>query len=193
MISEIKARLRKEIGDEVSDLPDDYIAASDEGLFRRVISLDEFVSARNIFIYHSVKREPATLSIALTALSTGKTVAFPLCYRGGIMQARVVSSIAELRPAVLGIPAPPEAAQILSPEELDLVIVPALAYDRRGYRLGYGGGYYDRYLSKTPAFTAGLGRQRLIRDRLPWEPHDIAVKCVITEKGVFRTPIRIPG
>ena len=185
MIRDAKTALRMQISKEISSLSDDYVAASDRGLFLRVASLEEFVAARSIMIYCSVKKEPATSEIAETALMSGKTVAFPFCYRGGIMQARVVHSLDELSPAMLGIPAPPETARVIAPEELDLVIVPALAYDQNGYRLGYGGGYYDRYLHDIPAFTVGLARECLIADALPTEPHDIAVKCVITEVRVI--------
>jgi 5-formyltetrahydrofolate cyclo-ligase len=66
---------------------------------------------------------------------------------------------------------------------LELIIVPALTYDRMGYRLGYGGGYYDRYLLNIPAFTVGMARERLVRDALPRESHDVAMKCLATEKG----------
>ena len=185
MEHELKALLRRQVYKEISNLPDDYLDDSDMELFIRFASLDEFAAARNIMTYYSVKREPATQSIAKAALSMGKTVAFPYCYRGGIMQARVVSSLDELRPAMFGIPAPPDTAPIITPEELDLIIVPALTYDSHGYRLGYGGGYYDRYLDGVTAFTAGLARGRLIKDELPKEPFDVAVKCVITEERVF--------
>jgi len=184
MINEKKANLRNQIIGEISALPDEYTAISDRGLFLWVTTLVEFITSRNIMIYYSVKREPATQEIAEFALSMGKTVAFPYCYRGGIMQARVVNNLNELRPAMLGIPAPPDTSPVISREELDLIIVPALTYDKKGYRLGYGGGYYDRYLCDIPALTVGLARARLIKDELPKEPHDIAVKCVITEDGV---------
>ena len=189
MIRDLKAQLRKEILDEISALPEDYVAASDEGIFHRVLALPEFVTSRNILIYHSVSREPATPGIAQAALTGGKTVAFPLCFRGGIMQARIVASLSELRPAMLGIPAPPETAPAIAPGELDLVIVPALAFDLKGFRIGYGGGYYDRYLSGIPAITVGITRERLLRDELPAERHDVAVRCIITEE---RTLCLIP-
>ena len=181
MISVLKTELRWVIGGDILALPHDYIRDSDEGICERVLSLAEFVSARNIMMYCSVKREPATREIALAALAIGKTVSFPLCYSGGIMEARVVSSLDELRPAVLGIPAPQRTAPVIDPSDLDLIIVPALAFDSRGYRLGYGGGYYDRFLCDLPAFTVGITRERLIKEELPTEPHDIAVNCVITE------------
>ena len=77
------------------------------------------------------------------------------------------------------------SAPVIAPEKLDLVIVPALAYDLAGFRLGYGGGYYDRFLTGTQAFKAGLARERLIMDMLPRESHDIAVDSVITEEKIY--------
>lgn len=183
----LKAELRKSISEETAALPDDYIIASDDGLLLQVVSLKEFVSARNIMIYYSVRREPDTHKIIEAALSMGKTLAFPFCRNGGRMDARIVSNPGDLRPALLGIPAPPESAPVIEREDLELVIVPALTYDRSGYRLGYGGGYYDRYLSGAAAFTVGLARERLIRDNLPSEPHDVAVKCLVTECEVRNT------
>ena len=99
------------------------------------------------------------------------------------MHAGVAGRLEELSPEVLGIPAPKESAVRLDPDELDLIIVPAITFDRSGYRLGYGGGYYDRYLAQTKAFTVGLARERLVKEELPREAHDIAVKCLITESG----------
>jgi len=181
----LKTELRKQIGMEIAALPEDYIADSDWGIFLRVLSLKIFLDARNIMIYHSIKREPDTLEIAKAALFKGKTVAFPYCYKGGIMDARVVDSLDVLKPAMLGIPAPPDTARIIAPEELELIIVPALTYDLTGNRIGYGGGYYDRYLHGIPAMTVGITRERLIRRELPVEQHDIAVKCVVTEDRIF--------
>jgi len=179
-----KNTLRKIIREEIAGLPDEYIAESNCGLFQAITSLSEFISARNIFIYCSVEKEPDTFQVAKTALSMGKTVAYPLCSRGGLMKALAVDSLSELRPSLLGIPAPPTSAPEIAPEALDLVIVPALTYDRAGYRLGYGGGYYDRYLSGIPAVTVGMARERLLKNELPREPHDIAVMYVLTEFGV---------
>jgi len=183
----LKIELRKIIREEIDTLPDDYIAGSNAGILLQVMSLEEYISARNIMIYHSVGREPDTVELVKAALSSGKTVAFPYCFKGGFMQARIVESLDVLRPAMLGIPTPPDTAPVIAPEELDMIIVPALTYNRAGYRLGYGGGYYDRYLSAIPAITVGLARQRLMKYVLPEEPHDIAVKIVATENAALRT------
>jgi len=181
-----KTEYRKRLHEEIAALSDEYVAESDTLLFGRVTSLEEYAAAQRIMLFYSVRREPDTIRIAKDALAAGKIVAFPYCYRGGIMEARVISCLSELKESMLGIPAPPETAPVIAPEELDLIIVPALAYDTEGYRIGYGGGYYDRFLLKTEAFTIGLARERLMMKNAPKEAHDIAVNCVVTESTVYR-------
>ena len=182
----LKKELRKCLFKDIAALPDKYISESNAHISYNVFSLKEYTAARSIMIYYSVEREIDTLMIADAALAAGKTVAFPYCYRGGIMDAKIVDSLGELEVSMLGIPAPLESARVIAPAELDLIIVPALAYDLEGYRIGYGGGYYDRYLVNLDAFTVGLARERLVKDRFPREAHDIAVKCVITESSAIR-------
>ena len=181
-----KAELRGIVRREIAALSQEYIDSSNLGIFQNVTAFPEFKNAETLMIYYSVDREPYTIKIAQFALEQGKRVVFPFCYRGGIMDARLVSNIDELKPAMLGIPAPSAEAEIVAPGEIDLVIVPALTYDRHGFRLGYGGGYYDRYLPQTRAFKVGVARESLLRDDLPHEAHDISVDCLVTEKQVSR-------
>jgi 5-formyltetrahydrofolate cyclo-ligase len=178
-----KAELRELVKREIAAFSDDYIKESDEGILPRVLRLSEFQRARNVLLYRSVAREPGTDAIAQAAIAAGKTVAFPRCLSGGAMQACIVGGLDELVPSKFGIPAPPETATVLAPEKLDLVIVPALAYDSKGHRLGRGGGYYDRFLRDVPATRVGLGRRKLLQSILPHEPHDIIMDWVITEHG----------
>ncbi|MCL2226656.1 MAG: 5-formyltetrahydrofolate cyclo-ligase [Oscillospiraceae bacterium] len=184
----IKTELRVRVREEIDSLPNEYVRQSNKGIFLQVTSLKAFSDARNIMLYYSVEREPDTVEIAKHALANGKTVAFPYCFRGGIMQAREVKDLNILVPAILGIPAPPDEAPLVEPEKLDLIIVPALAFDKSGYRLGYGGGYYDRYLSDISAYTVGITRHRLLRDEVPREKHDVAVNCLVTEEIVLAQP-----
>ena len=180
-MKELKNKLREEVRAEIDALPDSYITESDMGIYFNVTSMPEFGLAQCVMFYYSVGREPDTLRLAQVALRMGKTVAFPFCYSGGEMEARVVTTLEELKPAMLDIPAPQNASAIITPAELDFIIVPALTYDRKGFRLGYGGGYYDRFLKNTRALTVGFARNRLLKSELPREPHDIAVNRLATE------------
>jgi len=182
----LKHELRKGVRSEIAGLPDKYIHESDEGIFKNIMTLPEFLEAQNVMLYYSMDREPGTHRLAEYALANGKTVAFPYCYIGGVMEARVVQKLSDLTPQMLGIPAPSKSAMLIEPCDIDMIVVPALTYDKGGYRLGYGGGYYDRYLAGISAFTAGLARERLVKDSLPREAHDIAVHCLVTEDACVR-------
>lgn len=189
-MSKEKAALRKEILEQSDALAIDYLVKSDCGIFDIITNLPEFESARTIFSYYSIGREPDTIKIMEYALKTGKTVTLPVCFKGGIMEARAVESLDELSESWYHLLEPLSSTRVFAPSELDFIIVPALAFDLEGYRLGRGGGYYDRFLIKTEAFTAGITRECFIREALPREEHDMPVRCVVTEKRarLMRSP-----
>lgn len=184
-----KKALREAVTREIDGLPAEYIASSDAGIFENLSVLPEFVSAKVILFYYSVNREPDTRRAIDLALRMGKTVALPISYRGGVMRAHEILSAGDPGPGLHGIPAPPEDSRLIEKDALDLIVVPALAFDRAGFRLGYGGGYYDRYLPGARAYTVGLARRRLIKDAVLRETHDVPVNRVVTEE---RSGLRAP-
>ena len=80
---------------------------------------------------------------------------------------------------------PDPALPTVSPEEVELVLVPGIAFDRRGYRLGFGGGYYDRFLPTTPALRVGVTYDELLVERLPVEAWDSRVDWLVTPGGLY--------
>ena len=80
-----------------------------------------------------------------------------------------------------GISEPGPDCPLLSPADIDLVLVPAVCYDRQGYRLGFGGGYYDRWLEHFAGFRVGLCRSAVLQNRVPTQTHDARVDVLITE------------
>jgi 5-formyltetrahydrofolate cyclo-ligase len=172
----------------IGALSADYVAKSDAGILANLISLPEFVRAGTIFAYYSVNREPDTRGIIDYALGAGKRVVLPVSLSGGIMKAVEIWDTASLVPGFGGIPEPADTGPEIRREELDFIIVPAVSYSRDGYRLGYGGGYYDRFLPGISAFAAGLAREELLLDAVPVEKHDAAVACLVTEAYVRRFP-----
>ncbi|MBE0600450.1 MAG: 5-formyltetrahydrofolate cyclo-ligase [Firmicutes bacterium] len=176
-----KQALRKALRELTDALPADYIARSDRGIAERVLGLDAWKQANSVFIYCSIGREPDTQGLLRAALWEGKTLAVPLPFAGGIMDARSIRSLDDLHPGRMGIPEPGAEAPIICPDQIDLIVVPCIAADRQGYRLGYGGGYYDRYLASVRCVTVCLCRNRLLQDSLPHDAHDIAVDHVIDE------------
>ncbi|MGM9522530.1 MAG: 5-formyltetrahydrofolate cyclo-ligase [Oscillospiraceae bacterium] len=181
-----KAALREYARELCLKAGKEYIRSCDERLTKRLLELPEYLSAKTVFCYWGMGFEPDTSRIIENALDAGKTVALPVVYGAGVMRAHIITDISQLNPGTFGIPAPSENMPVLEPENIDLAVVPAVAFDRENFRLGRGGGYYDRYLSRTRAFTVGLTCQRLLLEKVPREEYDIPVNCIITEEITAR-------
>jgi 5-formyltetrahydrofolate cyclo-ligase len=189
-----KAELRKRWTEREAGLPENYIKKSNAGIIYNLLNLQEFRKAAIVLFFYSIWSEPDTHEMIRRAFDLGKIVALPKTYPKGIMIARKIAEFEELTPSGFGIPEPAESAPVIGPDELDFVVVPAVAFDREGYRLGHGAGYYDRYLSCTRAFACGIAREKMLVPCVPREKHDIRVNCIVTENEVirFRQPPKTP-
>ncbi len=182
-----KEKFRLEIKSQISKLDNEYIYESNLGIFQNISSLPEFISSSRIFLYYSIGREVDTTAIISHCFETGKLVALPTdCDNGKMNFARLDSLISELPRGKFDIPVPSYAAERLIPAFGDIIIVPALSYDESFYRIGRGGGYYDRFLSDCSAFSVGLCREKLVVPSVPRDSLDIPVSCLITEKRIAR-------
>ena len=181
-----KPEFRRRITAAAAALDADYIKESDRGIFEKLLRLPEYRSARRIFSYYSFGREPDTHALICRARSDGKITALPRMLPDGGLEHREIFSEDEPVPGPFGLREPPVTAKAAVPAAGDIIIVPAVAFAEDGFRLGRGGGYYDRFLEKCPAFTVGLAREMLLCESVPVEPHDIRVNCIVTEKRVLR-------
>ena len=137
-----------------------------------------------ILLYASMTDEISTWDIAKKALADGKKLLYPKCEGDHEMNFYYVSSPDELTPGMFGIPEPSDK-ELYRPANGDICIVPGLAYDKFGYRLGYGRGFYDRFLSEFGGVTVGLCYSSFIESGLPRGKYDIKTDVLLTEKGVF--------
>ena len=169
----------------ISALDEEYLRESDSGIWKNVLNLSEFRSAHTVFAYLCVDRGCDTRRIVDHLLQAGRRVALPRSRGGGIMDFALYDG--KLDEGVYGIPQPPEEAETAEPGEKDFMLVPALCCDRRGVRLGHGGGYYDRYLAEHRVATACLCRERLLLEKVPKDWNDFAVNYVITEREIIKT------
>ena len=183
---EDKKAMRRMAREAEKNAGGEYLRESDAAAAESFLRLPEFLSARTVFCYLGIGTEPDTKHLIRRMLEMGKTVALPKITGDGTMDARVILGLGELVPGTFGIPEPSDDTEILPPEETDIVIVPAAAFSKDGYRLGRGGGYYDRYLASCDAFSVGLTREKLLLDSAPTEEHDMPVNCIITEKRTAR-------
>ncbi len=181
-----KAELRRQVRETAAAFEKEYVEKANAAIFENIISLPEYKSSKTVFVYYSMGIEPDTVKVIGRMLEDGKTVAVPLSLDGGIMEAREIKSLTELVPGKYGIPTAPADAPLILPENIDFVLVPAVAFDRQGYRLGRGGGYYDRFLGKSPSFSAGLAFDKAVLERVIVEEYDMPVNCLVTEKGAAR-------
>ena len=133
--------------------------------------------------------------LLLRCLAEGKSVSVPLTLpqQSELLAVAITDPATDLSPGYKGIPEPsPSLAELhrVNPQSIDIAIIPGAVFDRSGYRLGYGGGYYDRFLEqKAPqAYRIGLAFSRQLVNRIPALSHDIPMDMLITEKEVFVWP-----
>ncbi|MBR5235878.1 MAG: 5-formyltetrahydrofolate cyclo-ligase [Clostridia bacterium] len=136
-----------------------------------------------VMVYADFRREPKTSALIEKLLELGVRVCLPKCEKDGKMEAYTIESVRELTPGRFGI-LEPAGEIVLKPEEIELVLVPGYGFDRSRNRLGYGGGYYDRFLPRcTKAVIAGVCYGNCLVESLPADPFDVKMDLLITEDG----------
>ena len=150
-------------------------------------SLPNFSSCKTVLLYHSKESEAPTHEIIAELIGHGHRVALPCSdAKTKKLEARLIRSLADLTPAGFGLMEPDAKKCPLIPTgEIDLVIVPLIAFDSRGHRLGYGHGFYDRFLKTVKCPSAGLAFGVQAHERLPHEAHDSPLGCIVTEKRII--------
>ncbi len=153
-----------------------------------LLSRPEFAGAGSIMFYLAKNEEVRTEDAIRQALLRGKRVLVPLVKRD---ERRLIPSILtdydrQLIEGIFGILEPKkEHIHPFSPSEIELVIVPGVAFDRKGGRIGFGGGFYDNFLSGLPAYKIGLAYEVQIAEELPLDDGDVPVDMIITEDRVY--------
>lgn len=173
----------------------DNISATDKKIFDNSISQNLFSwiyyqKAGCIFCFVSFRSEVNTINILETSISGGKTIAVPqIDLKTGEMKAKIIKDLEkDLCPGEYGIREPAALCKEADYSMLDLIIAPGLAFTLTGARLGYGGGYYDRFIQKNCNIpVCALAYNVQIVDYLPLKEHDIPVDYLITEKGIINT------
>ena len=174
-----------------NELCDEYRRFCDNELFKRVINSTQYKESDVLLAYYPVKNEPNILPIVEHALSCGKKVAFPISDTENFtLMFAYITSLSELFAGGYSIPEPLADAEKYVNANNALCIVPALAFDRAGRRIGYGKGFYDRFISGFGGITLGLCYSRLLADSLPFEKTDIPVNIIITEKEEIITNVK---
>lgn len=188
---EEKADLRRRILKVCRKLSPEEVIERSSKIRHRFIELTEEYGFNVVMIYMSVRNEVDTYELGRELLRMGKTVCAPVVDRAErrIIPYTVSKIPDDLVDGEYNIPEPSrEKGRPVDPASIDVVVVPGVGFDPRGYRLGYGGGYYDRFLPLcSNALFVGLAYEFQIVERIPNEDWDIRMDMVITEKRVIRT------
>ncbi len=185
-IRQFKKERRALVKEYRRSLAPEQKAGMDGQIRKTLCRLYQFQRAKTVLIYMSTPIEVDTVGIIEYCWQHHKRVALPRCVDGTrLMDFYYVSSFDQLEKGTFGVLEPKTSCEKLGDYKDGICVVPALAYDRQGYRLGYGGGYYDRFLGKYPGATVGIiYRQNLYRF-LPHGRYDASVSVVVSEKGFF--------
>ncbi len=186
-ITDLKNDLRSRYRKVRRDLSPEAKAQMDEEICRHIINTVSFRYAEYILMYAPMADEVNVLPVAEEALRRGKKILFPRCNTElHTMTYHFVTQLSQLSNDAYGIPAPPEDASSYhtSDKTAAMCLVPGLIYDKYGYRVGYGKGYYDRFLSKFCGCKAGIVYSDFILPTVPKGYYDLKVDIMITERNV---------
>lgn len=188
-IRPVKTALREEYKALRRSMAPTYQAKLDRRITRRLTALWQYEQSRLLLTYVSTAIEVDTKALIETALAAGKTVAVPRCVpHTRRMEFYQIHALDELEPGAFGVLEPAPLPDRLITDFTDsLCLVPALCYDWQGYRLGYGKGYYDRFLAHYKGHMIGLCYSSCVRRTLPHGRFDRPVELLVTDQFLRRT------
>ena len=176
----MKQRLRKQV--KAASVP----KGASEAIQGRLLAQDWWASAFQVGIYCATATEPATEKLIADLLGRGARVAVPMQHGDGYRWGWVEADT-RWRKGAHGIREPVQS-QPAAPNELRVVVVPGLAFDAQGGRLGHGRGHFDRLLATCDALRVGLCFENRLVESVPMEPHDVRMDVVVTEKRMIFAP-----
>ncbi len=187
---ESKEEIRRRILGVRGALPEEELTAKSDAILQRVLKTPEYEEADNILLYADYCREVRTRGLFEDAVRHRKRVYFP---RADSLTNRMefyqVTALGQMRAGYKGIPEPgelPASRYRLNKNEDTLMIVPGVAFDISGYRLGYGKGFYDRFLAdRRQISTMALAYACQLVDELPHDAHDIKMDKIVTEEIIY--------
>ncbi len=183
-----KEAIRKDIFKKREALTDQYRQEAENKIYEKIFSLPEFQEAETIMIYYSTEDEFNTMPIIERAWKDGKQVGSPRVFPKRVIEAMELTPATEFEESKFGIKEPVKETPIIAPEDIDLIIMPCVSSNRDGERVGYGGGYYDRFLERAENALLVLPYySKLETQDIPMEEHDKKIDIVIFEDGIYDT------
>jgi 5-formyltetrahydrofolate cyclo-ligase len=186
----MKKEFRKKVINLRKEKDKDFIKHNSDIITDKLLNLDCIKNAKNIMLYLDFNNEVSTDSLIKKLLNLGKIVSSPITLKEE--RKLIPSQITDLKNGIqygaYNIREPkPECSPAINIKDLDVIIVPAVAYDKNCYRLGYGGGFYDRFLEnlRKDVVTIGIAFDLQIFDEVPKEAHDAQLDYIVTESRIL--------
>ncbi len=177
-----KKQVRKLLSEKRKNIPKDKKIIFDKEISRRIISTPCFENAEQVLIFASTEDEFDTRYILEKCRLENKNVFYPLCIdKYGKMVFKKVITDRNLVAGMYNIPEPEKSCEDYSYKENDVIIVPCLSVDKNGYRIGYGKGYYDRFLKGFHGVSICPCYEELLTDKLPTDENDISINFLVTQ------------
>ena len=180
----MKNAIRNQMREQRQALSPALHAEKSGAICRRLEQLPVYQNAKKILVYVSTKKEVETHGLIKDALAQGRQLYVPKIHDGSLIICPL-TKWADLQLGTFGILEPCEILNPAQPEEIDLIIVPGLAFDLRAHRIGYGKGHYDKLLKSTKGYKVGLAFHEQVIENVPNEAHDVALDLVITDKSLI--------
>lgn len=180
-----KAVLRQHALRQRASLAAEEVRTKSATIASYVSRLQYFCSSHTLMIYMALPQEVQTLYLIKEARRQRKRIVTPVIAAHDLVAVELPRNASALHANSYGILEPDDISARVDPTEIDCVLVPGVAFDLQGGRLGFGKGYYDRFLSKVPATTylCGLAFTVQIVQDVPQMPHDICMHVLVTEQG----------
>ena len=179
-----KAALRKHFLEKRDAVSADLREISSAKIYNYLKQSEPYKHSQNIACYFSIGSEVDTHSIMLDILSNGKNLLLPTVVDSDL-EFRIVTDLKKLEKGHFDIMEPRDNCE--KSEEIDCVIVPTVAVSKSGTRLGYGRGYYDKFLSRTNAMKISLTYSTQIVGSIPSDSHDVNMDWIVTEEGIIKS------
>lgn len=190
-VYEDKKQLRKVLKARRKALGEATRLTYSQMICRKILQDEAYLRAKKIFVFAPMSTEVRIDLFFSEADQTGKALCFPATFEEGRMEAYLPEAWNRMNIDPMGFRTPdPKKDELIDPDDLDLVLVPLLGFDAELFRIGYGGGFYDRYLSRLSPHTAILGVAFDVQkvERIPRNRYDVALPRLVTEKTLYTQP-----
>jgi 5-formyltetrahydrofolate cyclo-ligase len=179
-----KARLRKQLLDARDGLSLEFMKITSKEIQENLRKIELYRNAKTIGAYYSIGSEVKTQDILQEILNAGKELALPKVVKDDLVFKKI-SNFSELEPGNFSVMEPKEKCEVI--KNLDVILVPAIALSKDGFRLGYGFGYYDKYLHGKKSTAIALSYAKQVIRSFPVDDHDVKMNFIVTEDKVFKT------